>query len=175
MPESYVELFDKILEDDVDGGLGKISQRGLNHLFAAARISSEQRDRILQLVSPGGGKVGRNEFNVLLALVGLVQEGETVSLDAVDERRRGEFALSMIHFLCLYVLFSQLPFSHIVPCYASPHFPACDAAQAVPALDFWSCLGPGVIFQVDNPSHPLSSSRKRMPNARPRNSSFIIQ
>ncbi|KEZ45258.1 hypothetical protein SAPIO_CDS2046 [Scedosporium apiospermum] len=88
VPESYVELFDKALEEDVGGGLGRISLRGLNHLFAAARVSSEQRDRILSIVSPGGGEVGRNEFNVLLALIGLAQEGETVSLENVDERRK---------------------------------------------------------------------------------------
>ncbi|CAI4218993.1 unnamed protein product [Parascedosporium putredinis] len=87
VPESYVDLFDRTLEEDEEGGLGKISRRGLTRLFAAARISSEQRDRILGIVSPGGGDVGRNEFNVLLALVGLAQEGETLSLDTVDERK----------------------------------------------------------------------------------------
>lgn len=105
VPESYVDLFDRTLEEDEEGGLGKISRRGLARLFAAGRISSEQRDRILGIVSPGGGDVGRNEFNVLLALVGLAQEGETLSLDTVDERKRGEQARRYRSFLSCYIFF----------------------------------------------------------------------
>ncbi|KAI0399884.1 hypothetical protein F4802DRAFT_587416 [Xylaria palmicola] len=44
----------------------------------------------MNIIAPSGGEVslGRDEFNVLLALIALAQEGEPVSLDSVDERRR---------------------------------------------------------------------------------------
>ncbi|SPO03094.1 related to MVP1 protein [Cephalotrichum gorgonifer] len=91
VPESYVGAFDKVLEEDDGPSLGKIGRAGVNRVFAAGRISSERKAEILDIVGAGaggGGELGRNEFNVLLALVGLAQEGESVSLDAVDERRR---------------------------------------------------------------------------------------
>ncbi|TKA66959.1 hypothetical protein B0A55_09033 [Friedmanniomyces simplex] len=46
-------------------------------------------EKIWTIVSSNGQtqELGRNEFNVLLALIGLAQEGEELSLDAVDERR----------------------------------------------------------------------------------------
>ncbi len=42
------------------------------------------------IIAPGGGEIalGRGEFSVLLALIGLAQEGDAISLDSVDERRR---------------------------------------------------------------------------------------
>lgn len=46
-----------------------------------------------------GVDLGRNEFNVLLALIGLVQEGEVASLDGVDERRRSELFEHFFSFL----------------------------------------------------------------------------
>ena len=42
----------------------------------------------------GRPEVGRGEVWVLLALVGLAQEGEEIGLDAVDERRKREWFLS---------------------------------------------------------------------------------
>ena len=62
----------------------------------------------MALVAPGGANeldLGRNEFNVLLALGGLAQEGEVVSLDGVDERRRGMWCFSF-----LFSLFEFIPF-----------------------------------------------------------------
>lgn len=96
VPASYIEAFNKVLEDDDGGSLGKIGPAGVRRVFVAGRVSAERRDEILGILGVGDGEVGRNEFNVLLALVGLVQEGERVSLDAVDERRGGEFGSALI-------------------------------------------------------------------------------
>lgn len=87
-PDSYVETFDKVVRDD--GDRGKVTAGGIAKVFAAARLEADQQAHIMSIVAPGGGEVavGRNEFNVLLALIGLAQEGESISLDAVDERRR---------------------------------------------------------------------------------------
>lgn len=88
VPDSYIEVFDVAVRED--GSSGRITSGGIAKLFAAARLGADAQARIMSLVAPGGHDVslGRDEFNVVLALVGLAQEGEIVSLDSVDERRR---------------------------------------------------------------------------------------
>ncbi|KAK0704343.1 hypothetical protein B0H67DRAFT_499236 [Lasiosphaeris hirsuta] len=90
VPDSYVETFDAVLHDD--GSDGRITSGGVARTLAAAKLGADEQARIMGLLAPsgGGGEVtlGRSEFNVLLALIGLAQEGEIVSLDGVDERRR---------------------------------------------------------------------------------------
>ena len=41
----------------------------------------------------GSTSLDRNEFNVFLALVGLAQKGDIVSLDSVDEHRQSKLVL----------------------------------------------------------------------------------
>ncbi|KAF0643148.1 hypothetical protein FPSE5266_06491 [Fusarium pseudograminearum] len=88
VPDSYIEIFDTVVREDGSGG--QATSGGIAKLFATARLGADAQARIMSLVAPGGGdiKLGRNEFNVLLALVGLAQEGEIISLDGVDERRK---------------------------------------------------------------------------------------
>lgn len=88
VPDAYIETFDIVVREDGSGG--QVTSGGVAKLFATARLGADAQARIMSLVAPGGGDVllGRNEFNVLLALVGLAQEGEVISLDGVDERRR---------------------------------------------------------------------------------------
>lgn len=91
VPESYIETFDAIVRED--GSSGKVAAGGIAKLFANARLGPEAQTRIMSLVAPGDGSdasLDRNEFNVLLALVGLAQEGDIISLDSVDERRRSK-------------------------------------------------------------------------------------
>jgi sorting nexin-8 len=96
VPESYIETFDTVVRNDSAQGGRAVSSDGLAKLFAAARLSEPTTQaRIVSLVTPEGSSsddiaLGRSEFNVLLALVGLAQEGEVISLDGVDERRRSK-------------------------------------------------------------------------------------
>ncbi|KAF3770421.1 hypothetical protein M406DRAFT_344168 [Cryphonectria parasitica EP155] len=87
-PDSYIETFDTVVRDG--GGGANVSSAGVSRVLAAAALDADAQAKIMSIIAPAGGEValGRNEFNVLLALVGLAQEGETVSLDSVDERRR---------------------------------------------------------------------------------------
>ena len=87
VPESYLEAFDKVARD---GNGGRITLRGIHRTLTASKLDTDQQAKILSIVAPGGSDVaiGRNEFNVLLALIGLAQEDETISLDSVDERKR---------------------------------------------------------------------------------------
>ncbi|OAQ78952.1 sorting nexin Mvp1 [Purpureocillium lilacinum] len=90
VPDTYIETFDAVLRDDDGGSGGRVTSGGVAKLFANARLGPEAQARIMSLVAPGDGSdvsLGRNEFNVVLALVGLAQEGDIISLDGVDERR----------------------------------------------------------------------------------------
>ncbi|KAI1085578.1 hypothetical protein F5B20DRAFT_567527 [Whalleya microplaca] len=91
VPELYIDAFDRAVREESDGGGGsRVSSAGVARTLAAARLGADDQAQIMGMLAPGGGHVdfGRNEFYVLLALVGLAQEGEAVSLDGVDERRR---------------------------------------------------------------------------------------
>lgn len=89
VPESYVDAFDAVAEHE---GSGTISYASVESILNSSNLSSNDRTRILGFVAPAGQDsfkpLGRSEFNVLLALVGLAQEGEELSLDSVDERRK---------------------------------------------------------------------------------------
>jgi sorting nexin-8 len=92
VPDSYIEAYDTVLAKD-GGRDGKIAAGGVASVFASAGIAPERQGKIMAIIAPAGGEiaVGRGEFNVLLALIGLAQEGESVSLDSVDERRKSKF------------------------------------------------------------------------------------
>ncbi|KAF2962970.1 hypothetical protein GQX73_g10603 [Xylaria multiplex] len=93
VPDSYVEAFDGALAltQDGNGRRGRtIAPAGITKTLAAAKLGADHQARIMNILAPSGAEVslGRHEFNVLLALIALAQEGESVSLDSVDERRR---------------------------------------------------------------------------------------
>ncbi|KIY01251.1 uncharacterized protein Z520_02803 [Fonsecaea multimorphosa CBS 102226] len=91
VPESYVDAYDAVLHANERTGVG-IGLAGIKRLLESSNLSEQEQTKILGLVIPGGQEsangVGRSEFNVLLALIGLGQEGEEITLDGVDERRR---------------------------------------------------------------------------------------
>lgn len=92
VPDSYIETFDTVVRED--GSSGHVTAGGIAKLLAMARLGAEAQARIMSLLTTDDGSsavsLGRGEFNVLLALIGLAQEGDVISLDGVDERRRGE-------------------------------------------------------------------------------------
>lgn len=93
VPESYVDAYDLILRsgDRVGSGVGLTSIR---EILSSSGLSASDQGKIFNLVVSGdhesSGGLGRAEFNVLLALVGLAQEGEDLSLDTVDDHRKSE-------------------------------------------------------------------------------------
>jgi sorting nexin-8 len=92
VPDSYVDIFDEVLKDGNDAG-GKLSSAGIAKVLSAAKLGADDQSRIMTIIAPNGQlhDIGRNEFNVLLALIGLAQEGEDITLDGVDERRRSQY------------------------------------------------------------------------------------
>lgn len=123
VPESYIEMFDAIVRTENRSTNGRITAGGVARTLAAAKLGADDQARIMGIIAPaaasatgaggggdgahggeanaaaGLGDLGRNEFNVLLALIGLVQEGEVASLDGVDERRRSKFCLIPVFFI----------------------------------------------------------------------------
>lgn len=96
VPGSYIDAFDLLLQTRgrSNDGLG-LSTGEAKRLLHSATLSSTQQSKILQLMnldeqtSPADG-LGRNEFHILLALIGLAQEGGKLSLDVVAERRESK-------------------------------------------------------------------------------------
>lgn len=93
VPESYIDAYDLILNsgDRVGSGVGLTSVR---EILSSSGLSASDQGTILNLVvsadHESSGGLGRAEFNVLLALVGLGQEGEELSFDTVDDHRKSE-------------------------------------------------------------------------------------
>lgn len=93
VPESYIDAYDLILNSGgrVGSGVGLTSVR---EILSSSELSASNQDKILNLVvssdHESSGVLGRAEFNVLLALVGLAQEGEDLSFDAVDDHRKSK-------------------------------------------------------------------------------------
>ncbi|KAL5361174.1 hypothetical protein BJX96DRAFT_151519 [Aspergillus floccosus] len=91
VPESYIDAYDLVLNvgDRVGSGVGLTSVR---EILSSSGLTATDQAKILNLVVSGdidnAGGLGRGEFNVLLALVGLAQEGEDLTFDAVDDRRK---------------------------------------------------------------------------------------
>ncbi|PYH96946.1 hypothetical protein BO71DRAFT_319699 [Aspergillus ellipticus CBS 707.79] len=91
IPESYIDAYDLVLGagDRVGSGVGLTSVR---EILSGSGLSATDQAKILNLVVSGdldsANGLGRGEFSVLLALVGLAQEGEDLTFDAVDDRRK---------------------------------------------------------------------------------------
>lgn len=94
VPESYIDTYDELLKQGDKLGAG-VSLTGLKKVLAGSELRADDQAKILNVVIPGGhdaaSGIGRGVFNVMLALIGLAQEYEDVTLDAVDERRRSKF------------------------------------------------------------------------------------
>lgn len=90
VPDAYIDAFDALLANGDRAGNG-ISVESAKSLLSESGISKEQQSKILEIVlQPGqeGAGLERGEFNVLFALIGLAQEGDDITLDSVDERKR---------------------------------------------------------------------------------------
>lgn len=85
VPDLYIDAFDDLQ------AAGVVKAEDCQRLLKDSGVNASDRERIWSVVSSGGETtvLGRGEFNVLLALIGLSQEGEEqLGLDEVDERRR---------------------------------------------------------------------------------------
>lgn len=92
VPESYIDAYDILTASEG----GNVSLNAARKLVGGSKVAPQDAEQILNLVS-GGQKnpnLGRNEFNLLLALMGLAEEGDELSLDTVDERRKSEQSFS---------------------------------------------------------------------------------
>ena len=87
VPETYVDAFDRVLASGSSGN-GLVDQGGARRLLLESNVGAGEQSKILEIVGGNADGLSRSEFNVLFALIGLAQEGEELSLDAVDERKQ---------------------------------------------------------------------------------------
>jgi sorting nexin-8 len=89
VPEVYVDVFDKLLAESDGHG---VEIGAVRRLVRLAKLDEETGAKIEKTVVTNE-RVGleRGEVWVLLALMGLAQEGEEITLDSVDERKRSKF------------------------------------------------------------------------------------
>lgn len=94
LPNIYTFFYDSFATQFRSGdGMG-VSADGVRRLLDESEVDDENMERIWSIVMKGGKEsIGRDEFNVLLAFVGLAQEGDEVTIDGVDDRRKGELPL----------------------------------------------------------------------------------
>ncbi|KAL4976861.1 hypothetical protein BDW66DRAFT_159301 [Aspergillus desertorum] len=91
VPESYIDAYDLVLSAGERAGTG-VGLTTVRELLSGSGLSATAQAKILSLVLSGdtdrSNGLGRGEFNVLLALIGLAQEGEDLTFDTVDDRRK---------------------------------------------------------------------------------------
>ncbi|KAL2851573.1 hypothetical protein BJY01DRAFT_232844 [Aspergillus pseudoustus] len=91
VPESFIDAYDLVLSAGERAGTG-IGLTSVRELLSGSELTATDQAKILNLVLSGdtgrSNGLGRGEFNVLLALIGLAQEGEDLTFDTVDDRRK---------------------------------------------------------------------------------------
>lgn len=95
VPDAYVDAFEALLDAGERAGPAgdNVSMEGVKKLMQASRVAGDMQARILDIVrlpEQESAGLGRAEFNVVMALMGLALEGDDVTLDGVDERKRSE-------------------------------------------------------------------------------------
>jgi len=90
IPERYNFLYESFLEQFGSPDGNGITLDGVKQVLKEADADGYGvEDKILSILMKGGKQsIGREEFYVLLALVGLEQQGEEVTIDGVDDSRR---------------------------------------------------------------------------------------
>lgn len=91
VPESYIDVYDTLLESGLKTASATLSLQGAQKLYEGSGVEPAEQTRILRLVTNGQNAekgLTRSEFNVFLALVALSQQNEEATLDGVDERRK---------------------------------------------------------------------------------------
>ena len=86
IPSRYVDIFDSISQED-DGFNGEINAAGIAKTFACSMLDKEVEQLILKVLYAGNQttSLDRNEYNVLLALIGFAQERREISLNNVNQ------------------------------------------------------------------------------------------
>jgi sorting nexin-8 len=94
VPEVYVDVYDKLVSESDGHG---VDIGAIRRLVKLAKLDEETAASIEKtVVTDERAGLGRGEVWVLLALIGLAQEGEESTLDGVDERRKSKICLGII-------------------------------------------------------------------------------
>ncbi|KAF1999884.1 hypothetical protein P154DRAFT_522963 [Amniculicola lignicola CBS 123094] len=89
VPDAYIDAYDALLESDRAGN--GVSVEAVVRVVESAALGDHVKGKIEEIVGLKGGRVdgvSREEFNVALALVGLAEQGEDITLDSVDDHKK---------------------------------------------------------------------------------------
>ncbi|KAI5310409.1 Sorting nexin mvp1, partial [Ascosphaera atra] len=90
-PGAYTEAYDAVVQSEDRAEKGGVTADEVRKMLATTGLPSEEQDRIHRMLfandQQAGQVLGRNEFNVFLALTALAQEGEDPTFDTIDERQ----------------------------------------------------------------------------------------
>jgi hypothetical protein len=99
-PDTYVDAYDRMAAENRSGGGGGVDAATVRDVLAQSGVDADAAVLIRKTVMPDESReLGRAEVNVFLAMIGLAQEGEEVTLDGVDERRRSESSAGCHRFI----------------------------------------------------------------------------
>lgn len=91
IPRAYYGIYDNLVSEFGDGADGMVEAHGAaDRVLNEAEVFGDERSRIWESCVGRKDLIGRGEVWCLLAMAGLVQEGEQdFGIDAVDVRRGG--------------------------------------------------------------------------------------
>lgn len=106
LPPAYAQVYERVIIEYPAGGFGSgISVAGVKRVLDEAGLGEDEgagrriKESVVGISGIGvEASIGKAEFNVLMAMIGLAQEGKEVSIDEVDDRRKSTFILDHIQF-----------------------------------------------------------------------------
>lgn len=142
IPEEYYDYYQGLLEI-YSVGNGKVGVEAIDRVFNEAGVAADAKDAIWKLVGDRRDSWTREEVWAVIAMVGLVIEGDDLGLDAVDDRRRGEDSFFLLHssqpsilFIIQYFLPYHLFLIHdVVNLPSSPPRPSRSSLQRSPKAE----------------------------------------
>ena len=158
IPDLYIDLFESAARAN------RLPITALNRMMAQARLSQDQQDSITSLLNlQHNSNLSRGLANVAFLLIALAQQGEELSMDAIDDRKRGRLPVPDIA-----LPQSANPGHTTPPTTSLPSTPTqsskTEARAALPSPQHSAAPAES----ASSPrSPPLSSEDPTMPQARP--------
>ncbi|RPA74751.1 hypothetical protein BJ508DRAFT_215102 [Ascobolus immersus RN42] len=88
IPQEYWDYFDSLAEAYSTGSGNVVGVDAIDRVFSEAGVAADARDAIWKILGERKESWTREEVWAVIAMVGLVIEGDDLGLDSVDDRRR---------------------------------------------------------------------------------------
>lgn len=91
IPEYYFSVFEVLLQQYPSRSRDAVSPDAIEKVLTEAELGNNSRDIVWNILGEKKDAWNRSEIWALLCMVGLISEGEEVSMDSIDDRRRSEY------------------------------------------------------------------------------------